>query len=219
MKQCLSCNISVGGNAETCPLCQNALEGDEVTAGNWPSMSKLKKQAFFYKLQLFIVLALCVVSLSMDFLLDLNDGRHWSLVLTFAAVVIEIMLKRFLKNSVVVAKIITISVTNAAVILLVAGWFFDFIPIVIFIIIPILLGASLIANLVFSLVDKSGNALVYLLANIFFGTVMYIGLAIGRLNRTLPWTICLMISAVTFLGIVIFKGKKVVHEVQKRMNI
>lgn len=217
MKKCLNCGIKIGGNRTSCPLCQNAITG-EGTVDNWPSMIKLKKQAFIYKLQLFLVLATVVVALSLDFLLDLYNDKHWSVVVTVAAITIEIVVRGFLKRNIVIAKIISMSVLHISLILLFASWYYDFMNPVIYFVIPILMGITLIVNLVFSLIDKTENAMVYLLVNILAGVLAYIAIALGRMNRTLPWTICLMISVITFIGIVIFKGRKVFSEIQKRMN-
>lgn len=219
MKKCLSCNIEVGGNTDTCPLCQNLLSGDISSPNNWPQMVKLKKQAFFYKLQLFIVLVVVVVSLSLDFLMDLNRGRHWSLIVSISIMMIEIVVWRFIKKSVVVAKIISVSILHIAMLLVLTGWYYNFLHPIAYVVIPIMISAALIANFVFSLIDNADNALIYLLGNILIGIVAYIVLLFSHRSRTLPWTICLMISAVTFIGIAVFKGGKVISEVQKRMHV
>lgn len=218
MKKCLNCNIQVGGHTDTCPLCQNILTGDVTTNDNWPPMLKLKKQAFFYKLQLFLVLAAIVVGLSLDFLLELNNGKHWSLIASISLFVIEVVVFGFLKKSIVIAKIISISILHIAMLLILAGWYYNFLHTVAYLIIPILISAALIANFVFSLIDNADNALVYLLGNILIGIIAYAVLIFSHRNRTLAWTICLMISVVTFIGIAVFKGGKVLSEVQKRMN-
>lgn len=217
MRVCNNCGIEVGGITESCPLCQGYLSGED-SQSNWPSMNKLKKQAFFYKLQLFIVLACALVGLGLDFLLDLNDGKHWSLLIMLTAVVIEIMLHGFLKKIVVVSKIVNISVLNLAFILVVTAWYYNFLRPVVYIVIPIIISAALVTNLVLSFVDKSENAMVYMLTNVLVAVVPYIFLFTTHYDRTIPWTICFMISIVAFLGMVIFKGRKVLSEVQKRMN-
>ncbi|MCR5419513.1 MAG: hypothetical protein K6E98_00705, partial [Lachnospiraceae bacterium] len=62
----MNCKIKIGGTTDTCPLCQNSLSG-EPSGNNWPSPNKLRTQAFFYKLQLFIILAAIAVGVSLDF--------------------------------------------------------------------------------------------------------------------------------------------------------
>lgn len=218
MKKCLNCNIEVGGSTDTCPLCQNMLTGNESTPNNWPTLVKLKKQAFFYKLQLFIVLTSIVVALSLDFLLELNNGKHWSLIVALTIFMVEITVLHFIKKSVVIAKIISLSTLNIAFILVVTGWYYNFLHPIAYLVLPIMISAALIANFIFSLLDTADNALVYLLGNILIGVLSYLVLIFSHRNRTIAWTICLMISVVTFIGIAVFKGSKVWSEVQKRMN-
>lgn len=217
MKKCVNCGIDIGGDGRTCPLCQNAITGI-ATPYNWPPMKKLKKQAFFYKLQLFLMLTAVVIGLSLDFLLDLYDKKHWSIILAITVVSVELLVRGFIKKTPVLAKIISMSVLHVSVLLVIIGWYYEFLNPIIYIVIPILVGANLVVNLILALIDKTENAMVYLLVNILVGVVSYVVLLIGRKSRTLPWTICLMISAVTLIGIMVFKGRKVISEIQKRMN-
>lgn len=219
MKKCFNCNINVGGDNTTCPLCQNNLTGDN-TLRNWPQMVKLKKQTLIYKLQLFLVLASVVIGLSLDFLLDLNNGtKHWSLIVTLACIVFEFVIVGFLKRSPIPAKIINISILHIAIVLVAASLYFDFFEPVMYIVIPIMMGSTGVLNFVLAFVDRRENSMVYLLANIFAGVVSYGVLSIIGKNKSIAWNICLMISLVTLIGIVVFRGRKVVSEVEKRMNI
>lgn len=216
MKKCLSCNIDIGGTIETCPVCQNSLTGDE-SPDNWPKMAKLKKQAFLFKLQLFIVLASVVIGLCLDFLLDINNGKHWSAVVAVSLLMAEVIFVKFLKKSPIPAKILNVVILHASMILVLISWYYNFLEPIVYIVIPIIMAVTVVMNFIFALIDKTENAMVYLLANIFAGIVAYIMLTIIQ-RRTLSWTICLMLSAVMFIGIVVFKGRKVLNEVQKRMN-
>lgn len=217
MKKCISCDINVVGKSETCPLCQNRLTGVE-TPFNWPAMAKLKKQAFLYKLQLFLVLASSAVGIVLDFLLKLNNGKHWSVIVAISAITIEMVVKGFLKRSPIVPKIINISMLHIALLLLLCSWYFGFLHSIVFVVLPILMGATMVANFVFSLIDKTENAMVYLLTNIFAGIVSYSVISIVKQDVDLIWTISFMIGVVTLIGIIVFKGPKVFSEVKKRMN-
>ena len=219
MKRCLSCNINVGGETGQCPICQNALMG-EATPNNWPSITKLKLQSFFYKLQLFIVLALIAVSVALDFLQDLNTGRHWSAPVLLWGITLELLIRHFIKKSVVPAAIVTESILHFCMLMLITTGYmrFYFTPIV-SLLIPICICGMLIANLVLALVDKKGNAMVYLLVTILMCAVSYIYLYLRKLYISLPWTICVTLAVVTTIGISVFRGRAVLNELQKRMNI
>jgi len=218
MKKCLNCDIEVGGEIEVCPLCQHGLTG-EASANNWPYLFKLKKQAFLYKIQLFAALVGMVVALGLDFLFGLNNGKHWSYLIVVGLIVVEMLLKRFLKKKVVVTKIVSLSAFWAAVILVLTASYFGIMHLVVFLIIPIMMSSTIVANSVLTFIDKSGNALVYVLVNILFAIVSYGFLFFKKYELSLTWNICLMISAVALLGMLVFRGKKVTGEVEKRMNI
>ena len=72
--------------------------------------------------------------------------------------------------------------------------------------------------------EFTANALVYLLMNIGVGLLPYI-LLFFRIDRghidghSIPWVNCLIISAVTFLGLVIFKGRDLRSEIAKRLHL
>ena len=217
MKKCLNCNIDVGGNIESCPLCQNSLVG-EATMNNWPSPEKLKTQAFFYKLQLFLVLTATVITLALDFLLEINNGQHYSLIITMWLITFEMMLADFIKRNLVVSKIVSVSIFYVCVMSLVTSWFYDFLEPVAYIAIPIMVSVALLLNLIFSIIDTSHNALIYLLANILVIILVYAYFTIARKNAGLTWTISLMLGIITFIGIIVFKGKRVTNEIEKRMN-
>lgn len=220
MKKCVNCEIEIGGDIRVCPLCQNHLSG-AASPNNWPGADKLKMQAFAYKLQLFIALAIMVVCLGVDFLLDIDFGamKHWGLILAAWIIVVELTLRNFLRKSLFVVKILSVSAIDLAVLMVLTAWYYNFLRPTLYIGLPILLSALMVANLLFSLWDKTENAMVYLLANILGGIIPYIVLLLSHRTRSLAWSICLMISVVTFIGIVVFKGRKVWLEIQKRMNI
>ncbi len=218
MKKCPSCNINVGGNRRTCPVCQSGLMG-ESSVSFWPEMKKLRLQSFFYKLQLFLVLALASVSLALDFLLDINTGKHWSLPVVLWVITLELLIRHFLKKSVVVAAIVTDTAIHIVLLLIFTGWYLGFLNPIIMHVVPGVVMALLVANLVFSLLDRQGNAIVYLLANIIIGAVPYIVMYLFHKDIPLTWTICLMVTVVIFIGICVFRGKSVTTEVQKRMSL
>ncbi len=218
MKKCVSCNIYVSGEGRQCPICQNGLTG-EGTPYNWPSIRKLRLQSIFYRIQLFVVLALTFVSLVLDFLLDVNTGMHWSLSVALWAISLEWLIRYFIKKNVVIAAIITYTAIHISLLLILTGWYMGFLMPVVKYVVPIVVSVLLIVNLILSLLDKHGNALIYLLANIIIAIVPYVPLYISKVEVPLLWTICLMISVITFIGICVFRGRSVLNEIEKRMSL
>ena len=85
-------------------------------------------------------------------------------------------------------------------------------------IVPILCSVTLVLNFIFAFVNRrfTENGLVYLLLNIVVGVVPYIGLTLRHSVRPpMAWVICLIISMITFLGLVIFKGRSLLAEFEK----
>ena len=93
-------------------------------------------------------------------------------------------------------------------------------------VVPILCSVTLVCNFIFAFLHSrfTANALVYLLMNIGVGLLPYILLFFridrGRIDgRSIPWVNCLIISVVTFLGLVIFKGRDLRSEIAKRLHL
>ena len=94
-------------------------------------------------------------------------------------------------------------------------------------VVPILCCTALVCNFIFAFLRSrfTANALVYLLMNIGIGVLPYILLFFridysGRLDaHSLPWVICLIISVITFLGLVIFRGRALKNEIVKRLHM
>ena len=59
----------------------------------------------------------------------------------------------------------------------------------------------------------------YLLTNLLVGIVPYIILYFLGKETPIPWIACLILSVILFIGAVIFKGRMVLNEIQRRFNI
>ena len=83
--------------------------------------------------------------------------------------------------------------------------------------IPILCSVTLALNFIFAFINRrfTENGLVYLLLNIAVGVTPYIALTVMRARTPLTWVICLIVSVITFLGLVIFKGRALRAELEK----
>ena len=94
-------------------------------------------------------------------------------------------------------------------------------------VVPILCCVALACNFIFAFLRSNftANALVYLLMNIGIGVLPYILLFFridydGKLDaHSIPWVICLILSIITFLGLVIFRGRDLKNELVKRLHM
>lgn len=218
MKTCHSCQIKVGGNQTHCPLCQNELFGqDEFPL--WPYHPKMPKPSFLYNLQLFLALSSIIITMTMDFMLNLHKTKHWSLMVLLWVIGAELMLRWIMKRR--KRPVLYVAYFSIMLCLLVglSSFFFGYWRICKLWIMPSICMIALLFNFIFSMTDKKHNAMVFLLCNIVISFVPTLAMLVTEGQAPLFWTISFMEAAITFLGLVIFKGKLVLLEIQKRFNV
>lgn len=228
MRYCPKCNIKVGGTSEYCPICQNQLQmedaielecdiEDEIPC--FPGCEALKAKSVAYKIQLFVALTICIVCLSLDLLFHANGQIHWSFIVVMWILGFEIVIGPILKRKSIPAYFITNVAILVSCIFAVTAYFIGNIRICTHIQLPIVVLVTLVVNFVLSLIDKKGNALVFALCNVLVGIIPNIIML--SIYRTAPvlWRVCLVVSVVFLVGLIIFKGRQVYNEIQKRLNI
>lgn len=221
MKNCLYCKIEVGGNLKKCPLCQSKLTG-EADAPYFPKQTTLQIQSFFYKLQLFIVWTLVISSLGIDFLFHLRIPPfqfHWSLIVAMWLIVFEFGIMRLFKKGISSSRIMTLFVFIVLIMLMITAYYIGVLWFVTYWIVPFVVISTLVANFVLAMIDKNGNSMVYLLTNLVVGIVPYVVFYFAEKDCPFTWIICLLVSVVLFVGAIIFKGREVVSEIQRRLNV
>ena len=201
MKNCPYCKIDVGGNLKKCPFCQSKLVGEDEEK-YFPTQMKLKLQSFLYKLQLFIVWIIIISALGLDYLFEVPFGRfggfHWSLLVLMWLLAFEYSIIRLFKKGMDASRILSIVVVVVLLMMCVTAYYFDKLIFVLSWVVPIVFMGTMIANFVLSMVDKSGNAMVYLLTNVLIGILPYIVCYILKKNCPVEWIICLMFSFILF---------------------
>ncbi len=222
MKKCAYCKIEVGGNLKKCPLCQSKLTGPEEPVC-FPTQTILKIQSFFYKLQSFIVWTLMIVALGLDFLFGLKPfpgfSFHWSLILLMWMLAFEFGIMRLFKKGFSSSRILTLFVIIVLVMLCITAYYFGMLTYVLEWVAPVTLIGTMIANFVLAMIDKSGNSMVYLLSNVLVGILPYVSLYLLGKDCPVAWIVALLVSVIFFVGAIIFKGREVVSEIQRRLNM
>ena len=221
MKKCRNCDIHVAGEADRCPLCGGSLSGTG-TASIWPKPGRLRRTTFIYRLQLFVMLAIAVFFLIDDLILhDPTEKKYISIPIALWIIVFELMLKSFIRWFSIPAKIINLSGLVIAILLCGTAWYMGFLRVCLTECIPAAIAVLLIINFIFALFDTTDNAMVYLLCNILAGLGPYIVMLLikGRGYASFAWTVSMLLSVFTFIGIAVFKGREMWEEVQKRMHI
>ncbi len=222
MKKCPYCKIEVGGNPLKCPLCQSRLVG-EGERPYFPEKTTLQFRSLLYKLQMFIVWVLIISGLGLDFLIGLRfpsfPALHWSLVIAMWLIAFEFGIMKQFRPGTASARTVTIMVFLILALLLVTSYFFDFMWLTRDWIVPIAIAATLVVNFILTMLDKQGNAITYLLTCLVFGLIPFWVMYILKKDMPITWGICLIVSITVLAGAIIFKGRTVAKEFQKRFHI
>jgi len=219
MRNCPHCNVKVGGDRTECPLCQSPLLG-EGEMEYWPKPSHLKQASVFKKIVDFILMSIATVVLVLDFMII--DGAHKHIGLLAVGLMFSVyhLVLHFIRRKTNIPRIIFQSYVVATIFICIAGWYLGFMTVAVNYIMPILCSGALLANFIFSFIDTriTEDSLVYILLNIVVGVVPYV-IIFMKGKAPITWHITLIISVITFLGLVVFKGGKVFKEMQKRLHI
>lgn len=220
MNICPKCRINVGGKFHYCPLCQNELQGEESDY-YFPAVRYLRKKSFWYKIQLFVSLALMIISLFLDFMFGLHGRIHWSVIAASTVVICQYVMKRLIrKQSANICYYIFNIGIAASLVLFVFSYYLDFLDFSVSYIYPSLLISLAGVMFAFALTDKSGNVMVYLLSAIAMCVLIsIIVLVFAEPHFRLLWQICLMMTSVVLTGTLIFKGSKALNELYKRLHM
>lgn len=222
MKHCPYCHIQVGGEGNYCPLCQGPLVGEGKPA-HYPQVDPpLRKVSLVSKLIAFFLLAGTVVCAAVDFLLTETSHFHWSVLVLAGSVSVLALLHALFRGRRNAPRLIFQILVGASLMVIFCDWYIGWTGFAIDYIVPVLCCAALILNFAFAFVKAwfTENALVYLLLNMIVGVVPYVALFLHRSARPpLAWWLCMVISVVTFLGLVIFKGRTLLAEFQKRLHL
>lgn len=223
MKRCPYCRIEVGGDPVKCPLCQSKLTGQGEEA-YFPRQTVLKRRSFLYKLQMYIVWIIMIAALGIDLLLDVrippSSSVHYSLILVMWLIAFEFaIMRQFRKGMGSAAGRVTAMVLIILALLAVTAYYYGFFSLTVNWIAPSAIGAMMIANFVLAMTDSKGNAMAYLLLDLLVGILPCLILGIRKMPCPITWTICMLLGIILFVGAVIFKGRTVAGEIQRRLNV
>ncbi|WP_455500347.1 DUF6320 domain-containing protein [Gemmiger sp.] len=226
MNTCPHCHIKVGGDAAYCPLCQNRLPGPAGEAYFPATAPRIHRASLFYKIVAFVLSALVVVGGAFDFLLLETPHRHFSVLMAVWAVAILLVLRDIVRRRYNGPRQIFNLLLLVSALLVFTDWFNGYTGYSLDLVVPILCCIALGCNFVFAFLHSrfTANALVYLLMNIGIGLLPYLLLFFridsGKLDaHSIPWVVCLILSIITFLGIVIFRGRALKSEIEKRLHM
>ncbi len=223
MKTCPHCHIQVGGSAQYCPLCQNPLVGTPEPDRYPKVVPPARQTSLFYRIAAFVLLGAAVICGVVDYIMTEGRHMHWSLLVLIGAVGgADAAARTAAPGAATPLSCCSRFLIGTSLIVTFADYYAGWNGIAIDAIVPILCSVTLVLNFIFAFVNRrfTENGLVYLLLNIVVGVVPYIGLTLRHSVRPpMAWVICLIISMITFLGLVIFKGRSLLAEFEKRLHL
>lgn len=219
MKTCPKCKIRVGGDWELCPLCQGELVG-EASEERYPHTgTRIRRFSLLYRILVFCLLTGVVVCVAVDWMT--HARLHWSLIAALAAVVFLLLMRRLLYRRHPIPSILFQILLAVSFVTVCTDFYVGYTGFSVNYVVPMLCAATLVVNFVLAFVPKryAENALVYVLMNMVVGALPYLILLLAGRELPLTWILCLLISIVTFLGLVVFQWRRLFSEMHKRLHL
>jgi hypothetical protein len=219
MKICPKCGIRVGGHQDFCPLCQGELVG-EASPSVFPAVEPAHRRgSLAYRIVAFCLLAVSVICVTVDML----SGKtfHWSLMVVLCTAVILIILRLAMVKRLNLPRLLFQLLLAVSGVVLFCDWFTGWRGFSMDLVVPTLCTITLIFNFILAFSKKhfAENSLIYLLMNIGIGVLPYLLLFLRADVHPAAWVVCLVVSILTFLGLVVFKGRELLTEFQKRLHL
>ncbi len=218
--------MNIGGNPEKCPLCQNALEG-EGERDYWPKKIINLKRKKAFQIVMFSLISISIVALAMDFLFLKTEHYSFGPLVLAWVVIPGWLMENVIKKHYNLLKTLFVSLITMSLLSGLSEFFIHFawdLPyygITPGYVIPILCSVNMVSNFVLSFVDKqfTDHSLIYMFLNILVGVVPWIALFFIAGKPPMTWSICLVINALAFVALFIFRGRIVINEFKKRFHL
>lgn len=215
MKYCPYCKIEVGGDPETCPLCQNQLTGTP-TEKFWPTPKPPRQNSKGYKVQLFIAWAVAILIFFFDLWVDKQPGISWSIIAIIWIAVAEWTIRSVMLIHHNAAGVFTRIALSGIIVLIVSSLWFP----VLLAVIPIPLICILGLNFFITLLDRNNDGMINFISAFATGLISWIVVIVFfKSELTVLWKVCLMVSCITLVGTLVFKGKTLFSEMKKRFSL
>lgn len=233
LKYCNHCKVVVRGSDEICPLCRNPMpmsegegldlltliEEEELARDVFPYVKPNNVQHLAFRILTFVSIAAIVIILLLKWLLVSAVAWPWFAIIGIVSmwlVVVTILRKKRNISKTIVWQVLILSL--AALVLDrtggFQGWSLNYaIPI-------ILICAQLTMTtlaLIFSL--KPRDFVMYVILGALMGLVPLIFIWAGWVRTILPSALSAGASALFLAAVLLFQGKVVFHELQKRFHV
>ena len=160
-------------------------------------------------------------SLGTEFILKIHpfEDFYFSVILTVWLLAFEFGIMKLFKKKYNSARILTIFAIIVSLLILGTSYYVGYFEFVGQFVIPVIVIGTMISNFILAMVGQASNTLVYLLLNVLVGIVPYMVFYISGKETSICWCISLIVSVILIVGAIIFKGRVVLQEIQKRFSV
>lgn len=218
---CEKCKVNVRGQHSFCPLCHSRLSGEADEPGMlYPSMLSIYKQyELFFKILFLSTVSAAICCIAVNLLIP--ESGYWSVLVLLGVICFWILLIVALRKRNNIPKIITQQVVLISLLSvlwdLITGWnhwSLDYV-------IPIACIIGIIALMVIGKVLKlpTEEFLICFFADIIFGIIPIIFYLTNIIDTVIPTVICVALSLIFLIFILLFEGKNIKLELEKRLHL
>lgn len=222
MRYCDKCKVEVRGRQEFCPLCQHELQikGASDSEDVYPNQVQ-KRFNNHMLLKVFGFIGLSASILAVFFNIILPSESLWSLIVVAVMACLWLSLAMAIKKHKNILKylwqqMIIITLLTICIDALTGqhGWAISFV-------LPIILTVAMIVMYLLSKILhlQVGDYMIYLLLDALFGIIPLILVNTQKLISDIPSLICILTSIISVVALVIFEGKSIISELNRRLHI
>ena len=219
MKRCEKCNVDVRGSDSLCPLCQYRLTGEEE-APVFPVLPTLYIQhKLLFKLLILLTVSGGAICIAVNFMLP--ESGPWAIFVVFGVLCFWISLVSVLKRRDNLFKNTTFQVSVLSVLCILLdivtgwnGWSLEYF-------LPIAYSVAMLSFAVIARVKHHPpeDYILYLFVVILFGIIPIILYFTGLAKVMLPSAVCMGMSVVSLVFLLVFEGKNMQMEINKRFHV
>lgn len=222
MRYCDKCRVEVRGSQQFCPLCQHELQVKDASESEDIYPSHIEKRFNNHMLlKFFGFIGLSASILAVFFNIILPSETMWSLIVVAVTACLWVSLAMAIKKHKSILKylwqqmmIITLLTICIDALTGQHGWAISFVlPIILTIAMVVMYLLSKILHL------QVGDYMIYLLLDALFGVIPLILVNTQELISDIPSLICILTSIISVVGLVIFEGKNIISELNRRLHI
>ena len=220
MLYCKNCKIHLSGKYRRCPLCKGDLTGEAEAENVFPAvLPRTGTHHALFAWLAFGSVAAAAICIAVNLILP--SGGWWVWFVVFGIICSWISLALVLKKKANIPKTVLWQVGVLSLLAYIwdrftgsRGWSLNYV-------FPILCTSAMVAMSVIARVKKLDiqNYIFYLVIDCIFGVLSFTLLAVGRITEVIPSAICFASAIIFLAALLIFQGKALLSEVQRRFHL